>query len=720
MWKKVSKLMIALALTIPMSVTVVAAQSPQDADIWSYSQDLAMRIQGGRQTGQLQDAEYNNLNGLWTKIEMIRRQYANRRMDDSVRYTMMASLTNLDKQLTDNLHDYDLSHYQNWDAGKRTWRQNWWTGNTSGGGFNDEIDAYERSIRARIDRGRSSGQLTGGELNRLNASYANIDAAQRQYRSAGISNWERNAIMQMFTQLDRDLTTQLRDEDQSRYRYWNAGNKSWNQNWWKPGWNAGSGGGTNVNIGSSFNEEIDAYQNDLRRRIDRGRQSGKLTPNEVNRLLSAYAQIDRSQQQFRIGGFNSTERNSLMTSLTQLDRDITSQLRDDDQSHYRQWDSNKHTWNQNWWKSGRNPNNGGGTNVNIGTNFNEEIDAYQNDLRRRIDRGRQSGKLTPAESTRLLNAYAQIDRSQQQFRTGGFNSTERNSLMTSLTQLDRDITGQLRDDDQSHYRQWDSGKNTWNQSWWKNNVGNNNNVNPRDTSGYGNRSVQAQAFNTEVNEEQRRVKDLLVRGQRNGKLTPQELAELNRQYDEIDRLQQTYRGRGFSRTEKDSIMQKLRALDNNLNSNMRNATLDPNNQRVINREARDDRRDQRWDDRNPNNNRVDPVRNANRNDRNNDNNRTDDRNPNNDRVVTPTPPVTPATTTNPNNNNDDRGNRGNRDRGGRNDRNAAPPTEVKPPVTPTTPPTTDAGNNQQNDGDDKRGGRGRRNRDRDRDRDNNN
>lgn len=581
MWKKVSKLMLALALTIPMSITVVSAQSAQDADIWSYSQDLAMRIQNGRQTGQLNSSDYNNLNSLWTKIEMIRRQYTNKKMGPNERNAMMASLTTLDRQLTDNLHDYDLSHYQNWDPNSRSWRQNWWTGITGGVSFNDEIDSYQRSLKSRIDRGRASGRLTGSEVNRLTLAYNNIDATQRQYRMAGISNWERNSLMTMLTQLDRDITAQMNDEDQSRYRYWNASNKSWNQNWWKPGWTH-SGTNVSVNDNNEFNQEIDSYQNDLRARIDRGRASGALTPSELSRLLSAYAEIDRTQQQYRIGGFN---------------------------------------------------------------------------------------------------------------------STERNSLMTSLTQLDRDITAQLRDDDNSHYRHWDSRKNTWNQSWWKNNVGNNNsNVNTGDTYGYGHRSAQAEAFNKEVNDEQLRVKELLRQGQRNGHLTAQELADLNRQYDEIDRLQNEYRTRGFTRTEKDSIMQKLQALNTSLTTNLRDSERNPN-WRQDNRDARVERRDNRWDNRDDRNNStvsnppvVAPSTPVN-NDRSNGwghRDRNDDRNQNNSSVVTP-----PANTTPPANNNDNHSGWGNHNRN--QNTGIVPPAEVKPttPATPTTPSTPSTGTTNQ-------------------------
>ncbi len=605
MWKKFSKLMIALAITVPMSVTVVAAQSGQDADIWSYSQDLQMRIQSGRATGQLSSGDYNSLNNLWNQIEMIRRQYSNKRISDPVRNTMMASLTNLDRQLTDKLHDYDLSHYQNWDPNKRSWRQNWWTGNTGGGGgFNDEIDSYQRNLKQRLDRGRQTGQLSGSEYNRLMASYNYINSTQLQYRAAGFSSWERNAMMSQLTQLDREITKQMNDEDQSRYRYWNSSNKSWNQNWWKPGFNfnggnvANIGGNSGIGGGGNFNEEIDAYQNDLRQRLDRGRSSGQLSPAEFNRLMATFTNIDQAQREYRRGGFDSSERNRLMSSLTQLDRDITTELRDNNNSRYQHWDSNRNTWNQSWWKN----------------------------------------------------------------NLGNSNSGNPGSP-------------------------WQSGNNTNNNNGWQNN--NNNN------GWQNNNNGQSAAFNNEVNEEQKRVRELMIKGQRNGRLTAQEAAEINRQFEEVDRLQTEYRGRGYSRAERDSVMQKLKELDNSLTTKMRNDNTNFNaaQQRSDDRrEANDDRKGPEWNQRRGN---YPPTTQTN-----------------------PTPPVVttpPATTpsTPPVNN---RGGWGEgRDRGDRNERGnrntgVVPPTTTAP-ATPTTPPATTGTPQGQGDQDNERGGRRRRNRD---------
>lgn len=338
MWTK----LLALAVTIPMTITIASAQASQDADIAAYSQDLALRIARGRQSGQLTPAHYNSVQTLYNNVEMIRRGLGNRPMNPMVRMNMMTSLTTLDKQLTGFLHDDVNSRYQMWDPNRKSWRNNWWQADTSGANnFNSEIDAYQNNLKQRIDQGRQSGQITRAELAQLTTAYENLDRAQQQYRIGGFSTWERNSLMAMLTQLDKDITAQRHDDENSHYRHWNANSKGWNNPWWQ----------SNTSGADSFNAEIDAYQNSLKARIDKGRQSGKITRAELAQLTTSYENVDRAQQQYRIGGFNSSERNSLMGMLTQLDKDITAQMRDDENSHYRNWNPNTKGWNNSWWKN---------------------------------------------------------------------------------------------------------------------------------------------------------------------------------------------------------------------------------------------------------------------------------------------------------------------------------------------------------------------------------
>ena len=257
MWNK----LIALAVTIPATITIASAQAAQDADIAAYSQDLATRIARGQQSGQLSLANYNSLQALYNNVESIRRGIGNKPMNPMIRMNMMNSLTNLDKQLTGHLHDNVNARYQMWDPSRKTWRNNWWQADNSGANnFNGEIDAYQNSLKQRIDSGRASGRITRRELSQLAQAYDNIDRTQQQYRIGGFSRYERNSLMSMLTQLDRDITTQMHDDENSHYRNWNSNGNSWNNSWWKnntsatplppgqrpgdgrPGWDRGESG----------------------------------------------------------------------------------------------------------------------------------------------------------------------------------------------------------------------------------------------------------------------------------------------------------------------------------------------------------------------------------------------------------------------------------------------------------------------------------------------
>jgi hypothetical protein len=465
MRKNVARTLLALAATIPLTFFAagsVGAQSNYDEDIAVYSQELNARIEQGRNS--ITPANYTNLRDLWNKIDMIRRQYANKRMGDAERNNMMASLTNLDRQLTENLHDDQNARWQNWDPNKRSWRQNWWQNKLNGNvnvdqySFNDEIDSYQRDLKTRLDRGRSTGRLSPGEYNKLWAQWGQIDRSQVEYRRGGFNMTERNSLMGMLTQLDRELTAELRDDNDSRYRYWDPNKNTWNQNWWKPGWTAThtpsypGNTGWNPNGGTpadqNFNEEIDSYQRDLKTRIDRARNSGRLTPNELASLNAKYSEIDRTQQDYRRGGFNGTERNSLMTMLTQLDRDITAQARDDENSRARYWDPNKNTWNQNWWKPGwtatNNPNANPNDNMRNSMQFSEEVNQFQTRLRQEINRGERSGQLTTAEAADLNRQYETIEQLQQQTRQRGFTRGERDNLINQLKSLETKINAATR------------------------------------------------------------------------------------------------------------------------------------------------------------------------------------------------------------------------------------------------------------------------------------
>lgn len=230
MWNK----LIALALTLPMTIAIAHAQAAQDADITAYSQDIAMRISRGQQMGQLTPENYNSIQSLYNNVENIRRSLGNKPMNAMVRTNVMNSLTNIDKQLTTYLHDDVNSRWQMWDPNRRSWRNQWWRGNQSGGNsYNGEIEAYQNSLKQRIDQGRNDGKITRSELNQLMLSYNDIDRMQQQYRAGGFSSWERNSLMAQLTKLDREITSQVHDNENSHYQNWNSQGNSWSNKWWQ-------------------------------------------------------------------------------------------------------------------------------------------------------------------------------------------------------------------------------------------------------------------------------------------------------------------------------------------------------------------------------------------------------------------------------------------------------------------------------------------------------
>lgn len=254
---KIASTLLLLATVLPLSVLPARAY---DEDIAAYAQELDWRIEQGRYS--LNPTNYQNLRNIWNQVEMIRRQYMNRQMGANERNSMMASLMNIDRELTTNLHDTQFSHYQDWNPATKTWRQNWWSRTGQNYNYDSELDSYMRNLRDRLNRGRSS--MSPGEYMRLQQMYANIDRMQLDSRRGGLSFSERNALMSSLTQLDRDLTRQLHDEDNARFHHWDGNNSTWNQQWWRSGWkNPG-----NPNPGWSKNPNSNIWKQGIPTRVD--------------------------------------------------------------------------------------------------------------------------------------------------------------------------------------------------------------------------------------------------------------------------------------------------------------------------------------------------------------------------------------------------------------------------------------------------------------------
>lgn len=461
-----------LAVTIPL--TVLSARADFNDDFESYSQNLQARIYSGRASGRLNNSEYNRLMGLWNQVESVHSRFHGRNPNPMERNSLMASLTQLDRDLTNNLHDNQFSRYQYWDSSCSDWKsdcqghmRNLLPIGTGTGNYKDEIDAYQRNLKTRLGQGRSTGALTGREFNRLNDQLRQIDQAQRDYRSNGYNYWERNNLMGLLTSLDREIVAQLRDNNMSRYQYWNQDTFSWSQPWWQNGW---QGGGSVIPVADqgSYDDQIDAYEWNLRDRLQRGFASGRITQNELNRLQNQLDEFDRQQWQYRYRGFlDFNDRNRLMNTLVNIDKNLTRQL-NDNESRFQYWNASNNSWNNNWW--------GGMLGGNVASNnYNEEIEAYRNNIRNRLNSGR-NGRLTPGEYNRLNTSYQSFENLYNRYRSKGINPWERSALMNMLSNLDRDVVAQLRDNDQSRYQYWNPNRQNWSQQWWRSN----NNRNDRD------------------------------------------------------------------------------------------------------------------------------------------------------------------------------------------------------------------------------------------------
>lgn len=413
----------------------------------------------------------------------------------------------------------------------------------------DDISVYSQELLGRIEQGRQSGQLSATNYQNLRGLYNNVETIRQQYRNRRMSDQERFMMMTSLINLDKQLTTNLHDDQNARYQNWDPNSRSWRRNWW-----------TRVNPSTTpgsfnFDQEIDAYQRELRERIDSGRQSGRLTSREVLRLSAQYEEIDNLQSQYRRGGFNSSEHEELINKLTGLDREITAQLHDDDRSHFNSWDPRSNSWNQNWWQSG-----GRGNNTASRGGFNQEIDSYQRLLKQRIDRGRDSGRITPRELSRLTASYDEIDSLQRQYRREGFDNQERNTLMSRLTQLDRDVTNELHDNDQARYNYWNPQNSSWNQNWWL----------PSWVPVLGRPNLPTSTqpvtgtYLEQLTADKSRIQRRMSRAQREGLLTPAEASALNQEYAALEDLQRRYLPDGFNRNEKSIMEQRVASMEANL------------------------------------------------------------------------------------------------------------------------------------------------------------
>lgn len=97
----------------------------------------------------------------------------------------------------------------------------WGNNGNANGGYDGQFDAQLRDLRARIDQGVRSGQLTGTEAERLRAQLFEITRLEQRYDNDGISRWESDDLRNRIEGLRRALQNALRGGDYRGGDRWN-------------------------------------------------------------------------------------------------------------------------------------------------------------------------------------------------------------------------------------------------------------------------------------------------------------------------------------------------------------------------------------------------------------------------------------------------------------------------------------------------------------------
>jgi hypothetical protein len=150
--------------------------------------------------------------------------------------------------------------------------------------INDRQDRLE----TRIEAGVRSGDLTRVEARQLRADFDALARLEARYRVNGLSAWERQDLDRRFDELSMRIRMERADVQER-----DGG----------PGWFGGRG--LTDNRGQWVSLERRKIQ--LDRRIERGLENGRLTPNEAARLRADFDAIARLEYRYRRGGLTAAE-----------------------------------------------------------------------------------------------------------------------------------------------------------------------------------------------------------------------------------------------------------------------------------------------------------------------------------------------------------------------------------------------------------------------------
>lgn len=166
----------------------------------------------------------------------------------------------------------------------------------------------------------------------------------------------------------------------------------------------------------------------------------------------------------------------------------------------------------------------------------QSINDRQAALEGRIEAGVRNGALTRAEAASLRSDFAALSRLEAQYRSTrpGLTAAERDDLNRRFDRLSQQVRNERRDGQ------------------------------VRDDSGERN-----------VNARQRDIETRIATGVRNGSLTRREAAQLQTEFEAIERMEQSYRdsGRGLTQVERQYLDRRFDALERRLRQDRRDEDL---------------------------------------------------------------------------------------------------------------------------------------------------
>lgn len=261
---------------------------------------LESEIAAGVASGQLNPQEENDLRSELNRIGGLQGSYlADGTLTNAEVQTLLNEMTNFSARLSAYLTNTTAVATGNYRDNR--WFRNYYGKGTSGDFYDNQqllksnIDSRQAQIDSAIMQGVNSGRLTWNDSQNYRSELNRIaDSENAALADGRMSHSESQQIMDSLDALNTKLTNRLNGQ----------------------GWGRGQRG----KHGSSINYQ----QSLLKQRLDRGRASGRLTPQEYRQLSGDEQRIRDMENQMRLSGGRLTfdEQKRLLNQIDQLSRRI--------------------------------------------------------------------------------------------------------------------------------------------------------------------------------------------------------------------------------------------------------------------------------------------------------------------------------------------------------------------------------------------------------------